>query len=369
MFTGSAAAAAPAPAAAAPAPAAAAPAPAAAAPAAPAPAAAPAAPAPAPVAAAPVAAPRADGRIIATPYAKTLAKKLGVSLESIGGTGPNGRITAADVENAASGKGAAPVAAAAAPAAAVAAAPAAPAAAAPAPAAVQKTSVSELKGTTVPLTALQLAVSRNMMESLKVPEFRVSMTICTDKLDSLYRKLKPKGVTMTALLAKACGVALAQHPIMYASATADGSGITYNENINIAMAVAMSDGGLITPVLKNADATDIYTMSRDWADLVKRARVKKLAPDEFTTGTFSVSNLGMFGVDTFDAILPPGQAAILAVGGSKPVVSVDANGRMGIEKQMIVNITCDHRVVYGAHAAEFLQGLKAVIENPDQLVF
>ncbi|KAI7844732.1 hypothetical protein COHA_001617 [Chlorella ohadii] len=213
------------------------------------------------------------------------------------------------------------------------------------------------------------AVVNNMNESLKVPEFRVSMAISTDALDSLYRKLKPKGVTMTALLAKACGVALEQHPLLYSSCTADGSGVTYNEHINIAMAVAMPDGGLITPVIKDADSTDIYTMSRAWADLVKRARAKQLSPDEYNSGTFTISNLGMFGVESFDAILPPGTAAILAVGGSKPVVSVDANGRIGVEKQMVVNITCDHRVVYGAHAAEFLQTLKAVIESPDQLVF
>jgi pyruvate dehydrogenase E2 component (dihydrolipoamide acetyltransferase) len=290
-----------------------------------------------------------------------------VDLSAIGGTGPNGRITAADVENAKAGR-AAPVAAVSAPAAAAVPAPA-PAAAAPAPAPAAKTTVSELKGTTVPFTSLQAAVSRNMLESLKVPEFRVSMTMSTDKLDALYKKLKPKGVTMTALLAKACGAALVGHPLLYASCTADGSGVTYNEHINIAMAVAMPDGGLITPVIKDADQTDLYTMSRNWADLVKRARAKQLAPDEFTTGTFTISNLGMFGVDTFDAILPPGTAAILAVGGSKPVVSVDANGRMGVEKQMTLNITCDHRIVYGAHAAEFLQTLKLIIENPDQLVF
>jgi pyruvate dehydrogenase E2 component (dihydrolipoamide acetyltransferase) len=203
----------------------------------------------------------------------------------------------------------------------------------------------------------------------QVPEFRVSMAIGTDRLDALYRKLKPKGVTMTALLAKACGVALEQHPLLYSVCTPDGSGVTYNERINIAMAVAMPDGGLITPVLKDADSTDIYTLSRSWADLVKRARAKQLSPDEFTTGTFTVSNLGMFGVESFDAILPPGTSAILAVGGSKPVVTVDENGRIGVEKQMVVNITCDHRTVYGAHAAEFLQSLKAVIESPDQLVF
>ena len=369
-------AAAPAPPAAAAAPAAPAAAPAPAAPAAPAPA---PTPAPAPAAAAtpapapaPVPTPRADGRIRATPYAKKLAKELGVALESILGTGPIGRITAADVELAAS-KMTSPAAVAPPAPTAPTAEPMTPAPTAVAPvpssAPAPKTSVSELKGTTVPFTSLQAAVSRNMLESLKVPEFRVSMTISTDKLDTLYQKLKPKGVTMTALLAKACGVALAEHPLLYASCTPDGSGCTYNENINIAMAVAMPDGGLITPVIKDADQQDIYTMSRNWADLVKRARAKQLAPDEYTTGTFTISNLGMFGVDSFDAILPPGSAAILAVGGSKPVVSVDANGRMGVEKQMVVNITCDHRIVYGAHAAEFLQTLKKVIESPDQLVF
>ncbi len=344
---------------------AAAPAPAAAPAAAPAPAPAPT-PAPAPAApAAPVPQKRADGRVVATPYAKKLAQQLGVNLETIAGSGPAGRITAADVENA--GKGAAPAASA--PAAPAAAAAAAPAPAAPAALAPTATTVSDLAGTTVPFTSLQQAVSRNMIESLAVPEFRVSMTISTDKLDALYRKLKPKGVTMTALLAKACGNALEGHPLLYASCTPDGSGITYNENINIAMAVAMPDGGLITPVLKDANVTDIYSMSKDWADLVKRARAKQLAPAEFTTGNFTISNLGMFGVNSFDAILPPGTAAILAVGGSQPVVSVDANGRMGVEKQMIVNLTADHRIVYGAHAAEFLQSLKQAIEHPDQLVF
>lgn len=91
-----------------------------------------------------------------------------------------------------------------------------------------------------------------------------------------------------------------------AGCTADGNGITYNEHINVALAVAMPDGGLITPVLKDADKTDIYQLSRQWADLVKRARGKQLAPDEYSTGTFTISNLGMYGVDSFDAILPPG---------------------------------------------------------------
>lgn len=101
----------------------------------------------------------------------------------------------------------------------------------------------------------------------------------------------------------------------HTATTADGTGVKYNDNVNVAMAVAM-DGGLITPVLKNADVTDIYTMSRQWADLVKRARSKQLAPDEYNSGTFAVSNLGMFGVDSFDAILPPG-VCVCVRGGAK----------------------------------------------------
>jgi len=363
---------APAPAAAAPKPAPAAPAPA------PTPtptpvAAAPAAPKPAPAAAAaaPAYAPRADGRIVATPYARQLAKDHKVDLSTVGGSGPNGRITASDVERAA-GRGpatSAPAAAApaAAPAAASASAPAPAAAPGPAPA-VKPTTVSELRGTTKPFTSLQQAVNKNMIASLAVPEFRVGYEMCTDKLDVLYQKLKPKGVTMTALLAKACGVALAAHPALYAAVTPDGQGVTYADHINVAVAVAMPDGGLITPVLKDADSTDIYQISRNWADLVKRARSKQLTPAEFTTGNFTISNLGMFGVTTFDAILPPGTAAILGIAASRPTVVATADGMIGVKKIMTVNLTADHRIVYGAQAAEFLQSLKQVIENPEQLV-
>lgn len=333
-------------------------------------AAAPAAAAPAPTAAAPPPPPaarpppRADGKVIATPYAKKLAKDLGVDLSLVFGSGPNGRVTAADVEAAKSAPPAPPtvIAQETKPAA----SPAAAAAAAPAP---ETTSVSDLKGTTVPLTGLQLAVSKNMLASLAVPEFRVAMSIGTDAFDALYRRLKPKGVTMTALLSKAVALALQRHPLLYAAATADGAGITYSEHINIANAVAMPDGGLITPVLVDADQRDIYTLSRDWADLVKRARGKSLSPAEYSSGTFTISNLGMFGVQSFDAVLPPGTTAILAVAGSKPVVTADASGRIGVEKQMVLNLTADHRVVYGAHAAEFLVTLKEIIEDPEELVY
>ncbi|KAG5078017.1 hypothetical protein JHK82_056712 [Glycine max] len=286
-------------------------------------------------------------RIVASPYAKKLAKELKVELGRIVGTGPMGRIVAKDVEAfAAAGN----VAAAVAPALGKSAAPAG----------------VEL-GSVVPFTTMQSAVSRNMAESLAVPTFRVGYTITTDALDALYKKIKSKGVTMTALLAKATALALVKHPVMNSSCR-DGNSFTYNSSINIAVAVAI-DGGLITPVLQGADKIDVYSLSRKWKELVDKARAKQLQPHEYNTGTFTLSNLGMFGVDRFDAILPPGTGAIMAVGASEPTVVATKDGRIGMKNQMQVNVTADHRVIYGADLASFLQTLSQIIEDPKDLTF
>lgn len=288
------------------------------------------------------------GRVIASPRARKLAKEHNIDLQTLKGTGPNGRITAGDVE-----------ALIAAPATAV-----APGATPPVPTAA--TAPVGAKEDLVPLTTLQNAVVRNMVASLGIPDFHVAYTITTDALDRLYQQIKSKGVTMTALLAKAIALTLQKHPIMNAYYTEQG--IQYRRDINIAVAVAMPGGGLITPVLKNADQIDIYSLSRTWKDLVERARAKQLQPDEYSTGTFSLSNLGMFGVDSFDAILTPGQGAIMAVGASRPTVVATEDGLLGVKRQMKVNITCDHRVIYGADAAAFLQDLAKLIEtNPQAL--
>ena len=205
-----------------------------------------------------------------------------------------------------------------------------------------------------------------MITSLSVPTYHVGYTITTDNLDGLYKQIKSKGVTMTAILAKAVAMTLQQHPLLNA-AYVEG-GIQYPSGINIAVAVAMPDGGLITPVLPNADKMDIYSLSRTWKSLVDKARAKQLQPDEYSTGTFTLSNLGMFGVDRFDAILPPGQGSILAIGASQPQVVATADGMIGVKRQMQVNITCDHRIIYGADAAAFLQDLAKLIEtNPQSL--
>ena len=205
-----------------------------------------------------------------------------------------------------------------------------------------------------------------MEASLAVPCFRVGYTITTDKLDAFYKQVKSKGVTMTALLAKAVAVTLARHPQVNASTTA--AGMAYPADVNVAVAVAMEDGGLITPVLRGADRTDLYEMSRQWKDLVKRSRSKQLQPEEYSTGTFTLSNLGMFGVDRFDAILPPGTGAILAVAASRPTVVAGKDGSIAVKRQMQVNLTADHRVIYGADGAAFLKDLAELIETrPESL--
>jgi len=295
-----------------------------------------------------------NGRVVVSPRARKLAKEYKVDLATVNGTGPHGRITAEDIEAAA---GKAPAA----PAPAVVAAPVAAPTPAPRPAAPPAPPVPVAPGQQVPLTTLQNAVVRNMMVSLEVPTFHVGYTITTDALDQLYKQIKSKGVTMTALLAKAVAMTLKKHPLLNASFA--NNAINYPAEINVAVAVAMDDGGLITPVLRRADQVDIYSLSRNWKDLVDRARAKQLQPEEYNTGTFAVSNLGMFGVDRFDAILPPGMGSILAIGASNPTVVATADGMLGVKRQMQVNITCDHRVIYGAHAAAFLKDLAALIEK------
>jgi pyruvate dehydrogenase E2 component (dihydrolipoamide acetyltransferase) len=296
---------------------------------------------------------KTNGRIIVSPRAKKLAKELKIDLSNLVGSGPNGRIIAEDIEKVAGKTPQPPKVTTVSP----------PVTSAPiiTPAAIP---VNNLAGETVPFNSLQQAVIRNMMASLQVPTFQVSYTISTDKLDTLYRKIKSKGVTMTALLAKAVAVTLQKHPVVNASFSE--AGIKYNEGINIAVAVAMADGGLITPVIKNADQIDIYSLARNWQDLVNRARGKQLQPDEYTTGTFTLSNLGMFGVSNFTAILPPGTGSILAIGGSSPAVVANSDGLFGVKNQMSVNITCDHRIIYGADAAAFLQDLAKLIETDAQ---
>ncbi len=312
-----------------------------------------------------------DGRIVASPRAKKLASQMGVDLATVQGTGPHGRIQAEDVQRA---KGQ-PISV---PWVAESNSPAVSLSVTEAPlvfndsSEVSKPSVDLAgksfgsPGDTVSFNTLQQAVNRNMESSLAVPCFRVGYIITTEKLEAFYKKVKSNGVTMTALLAKAVGITLARHPQVNSSFSSKG--IIYPSEVNVAVAVAMEDGGLITPVLQNADKINLFELSRNWADLVNRSRTKQLQPDEYSTGTFTLSNLGMFGVDRFDAILPPGTGGILAVAASRPNVVAGKDGSIAIKRQMQVNLTADHRVIYGADGAAFLRDLANLIEtSPETL--
>ncbi|XVE91413.1 hypothetical protein REPUB_Repub01dG0007400 [Reevesia pubescens] len=273
---------------------------------------------------APAAAPVAEEgprKTVATPYAKKLAKQHKVNIESVVGTGPFGRITPEDIEAAAG--------------------------ISPSKTNVGPAVVAEAKPAAPPKPTTSSAASSSLPPP--VPG----------------SKVKPKGVTMTAILAKAAAMALVQHPVVNASCK-DGKSFTYNSSINIAVAVAIN-GGLITPVLQDADKLDLYLLSQKWKELVEKARAKQLQPQEYNSGTFTLSNLGMFGVDRFDAILPPGQGAIMAVGASKPTVVADADGFFSVKNKMLVNVTADHRIIYGADLAAFLRTFSEIVENPESL--
>eukprot|EP00922_Rhytidocystis_sp_ex-Travisia-forbesii_P021400 GHVS01031345.1.p1 GENE.GHVS01031345.1~~GHVS01031345.1.p1 ORF type:complete len:939 (-),score=265.79 GHVS01031345.1:212-3028(-) len=214
----------------------------------------------------------------------------------------------------------------------------------------------------VPLDAVQKAIAKNMAATRDVPVFRLSYSVRTDALDKLYSDIRHNGVTMSALLAKAVGLALEAQPLVNSRYDSNTCAVVHPGHINVAMAVA-TEGGLVTPVLKDANTTDIYTLSKMWKGLVTKAKEKTLSRDEYASGTFVISNLGMYGVSSFDAILPDKVGAILAVAAATPTVELQATGLFGVSKRMTATITCDHRHIYGAHAAQFMKDLADIIEN------
>ena len=285
----------------------------------------------------------AAGVVAATPTARVLAKKAKIDLASITGTGEFGRVTADDVKLAMGEK------------------PKRKAVASGAPAPV------ELPEGLVPFTGMQRAVSNNMVATLDCPVFRASREIEMDAFNALYQSVKPKGVTVSALLAKAVAKAIEKHPIVNSSFKEEGT--FFNKDINIAMAVAI-DGGLITPVLKYANERDVLDLGENWKELVGKAKSGTLSPDEYNSGTFTISNMGMFGVAQFDAILPQGQGGILAVAGTQEYIVPCKQSVLGMKKisKMTVTLTCDHRQIYGADAALFLKTLSEVMAHPEQLM-
>jgi pyruvate dehydrogenase E2 component (dihydrolipoamide acetyltransferase) len=285
----------------------------------------------------------------ASPLARRLAAQLGVDLASIKGTGPEGRIIREDVEAAAKGKGGAPREA------------AAPARRSDGP----DTEVVEP-------TRMQATIARRMAESKStVPEFTVTVEARVDQAVSMRQQLKDsvpgaEKVTMTDFLVRACGLALRKFPEVNTS-WVEGR-FQHKRSVNIGLAVAPSQGmGLLVPVVHDADTKDIVQISIESRQVIERARSGRPAEGDLTGATFSISNLGMFGVDEFTAIINPPEAAILAVGAIKDAAVVD-DGKVVVGKVMRMTLSVDHRVFYGATAAQFMAEVKRLLENPVTLV-
>jgi pyruvate dehydrogenase E2 component (dihydrolipoamide acetyltransferase) len=326
--------------------------------AAPAPVAAPAAAAPAPIAA-----PASGDRVFASPLARRMAAQAGVDISKIAGSGPNGRIVKADVDAALS-RGPAPAAAT---------APAAAPAQVAAPRSAAPVAITA-PHTAVPNSSMRKVIARRLAESrATIPHFYVSTDVEIDALLKIRADLNARSpkdgpgaykLSVNDLVIKATAVTLRRFPNVNAMWTEDA--ILQLHDVDISVAVSIPDG-LITPIVKNADIKGLAAISNEMKDLAARAKAGKLKPEEFQGGGFSISNMGMYGVRDFAAIINPPQAGILAVsaGEQRPVVK---NGALAIATVMTLTLSVDHRVIDGALAAEFLQALKRNIEDPLSLM-
>ena len=334
--------------------------------------------------------------MFASPLARRMAKQAGMDLSAMKGSGPNGRIIRADIEAKQAGSAGAPAAHAAPP------APVMPAAeqveaqaggretdaiqavpvqqvkpAAPAPSAIPasaKAAPVTAPHQLVPNSAMRKVIARRLLEShQQVPNFFVTMDIEIDALLKLRADLNARApkegkgafkLSVNDLVIKAAAVTLRRVPKMNASYT-DDSMVVYDD-VDISIAVSMPDG-LITPIVRKADQKGLAAISGEMKDLGARAKAGKLKPEEFQGGTFSISNLGMFGVKHFTAIINPPQAAILAVGAGEPRPVV-RNGALAIANVMTCTLSVDHRVADGALGAEWMQVFKSIIEDPLSLM-
>ena len=288
------------------------------------------------------------GRVKASPLAKKIAAQAGVDLRLIHGSGPGGRIIRRDVEAAGSRQGAA-------------AAVAMPAAA--------PIAVSGVEFEDVPLTQIRATIARRMpLSKGPVPHFYVSSEVAMDRAWELREQLnalegQPK-ISVNDFVIRACAQALMKHPGVNASLQGESIRVYHRAHIGVAVAL---DEGLITPVLRDCQAKPLAQIAVEAHDLVERARNRKLRAPELSGATFSISNLGMFDVAEFSAIINPPEGAILAVGSVRRVPIVDDTG-LGVGRRMMLTISCDHRVMDGAMGARFLQDVKRLLEEPLRLL-
>ncbi|MFZ0959438.1 MAG: dihydrolipoamide acetyltransferase family protein [Terriglobia bacterium] len=314
----------------------------------------------------PSTAPAIGGRVLASPLAKRMAKEMGLEIAQIAGSGPNGRIVRQDVERRAA-LAPAPRAAAGGPVG-VSTPSSVPAAILPRRSAPSPTGP---EFSDEPLSFMRKTIATRLVQSkAPVPHFYLAIEVNMQRAKDLRESanlLDPElKLSYNDIILKACAEALRQNPEVNASF--QGESIRYHHRIHLGMAVATDGGGLITPVLRNADTKSLAEVSRESKELAARARTRKLAPEEYAGSTFSISNLGMMGIDEFSAVINPPEGAILAVGAvaEKPVV---VDGRVEAGLRCRLTLSCDHRVVDGATGAKFLQSLKQIIENPVYLAF
>ncbi|RDD62106.1 pyruvate dehydrogenase complex dihydrolipoamide acetyltransferase [Ferruginivarius sediminum] len=306
-------------------------------------------------------------RVFASPLARRMAKQAGLDLTQLKGSGPHGRIVRADVEQAIERGVGAP-----APTEAPAAAEGkAPAAAAPAagPSAKEQAEMFGMPYEEVSLSSMRKTIARRLTESKQtVPHFYLSIEVEMDELMKVRKELNARAeasgddykLSVNDFIIRACALALKKVPA--ANASYNGNTALMYEHADVSVAVAI-ESGLITPIVKKAETKGLAQISREMKDLAKRARDGKLKPEEYQGGTFSLSNLGMFGISQFEAIINPPQACILAVGKSeqRPVVK---DGALSVATMMTASLSVDHRVVDGAIGADFLAAFKKLVEDP-----
>jgi pyruvate dehydrogenase E2 component (dihydrolipoamide acetyltransferase) len=273
---------------------------------------------------------RVNGRIKASPLARRIARELNIDLASLTGTGPEGRIVAEDVERAA---------------------------ATPAHATV---GAAPLEAEVVPLTSIRRTIARRLIKAWEAPAFQISMSADMSRALALRERLRDQKVTVTDVLTKLAAIALLRHREVNAHFADDELRIFPNAHVGLAVA---TERGLVVPVIREAERKSLVQLAIERGQLVQRARDAKLTQEDLEGGTFTISNLGMYGVEIFTAVLNPPQAAILAVGAieEKPVVE---EGELVARPLMAMTLTCDHRAVDGAKASEFLRELKTLLEEP-----
>jgi pyruvate dehydrogenase E2 component (dihydrolipoamide acetyltransferase) len=308
------------------------------------------------------AAPKSDSgeRIFASPLARRIAAQEGLDLSAISGSGPRGRIVKADVESALKSGGAAK------PAPAAAAEKPASAAPAAAPAPMSTDNPFEPEFELEKLNNMRKTIAKRLAESKQnIPHFYLTVDVELDELLGLRKKLNDRAdgaykLSVNDMIIKAVGIALRQVPAANASYTADGVKLYKQADVSVAVAI---DGGLITPVVRDAGNKGLATISNEMKELATKAKEGKLQPEEYQGGTFSISNLGMFGITNFQAVINPPQACILAIGAGQQR-AVIKDGAVAAATVMSCTLSVDHRAVDGAVGANFLQAFKKLLEEP-----